>query len=227
MKNQLVISLFLGWLLLGTNTFATPSITKFLRTPTITQFAGGINQPDAHACRLHLEAAKCKLKTMLTEYKHCVQSILGKYPTCRQTLAFFHTTNGGLIKIIRSYQHVDVIFADYGYIADQGTGYFIVTPSGQLLSLPLSFSRKILRRAPGYQAIAKKYPRVNLWSIQGFPTLQKIPPRRYRLIFIQQLKDGCDACALAGTAKVAYDFSNDGKTFYGAKIIDLIPRKQP
>ena len=224
MKNQLVIIFLLGSLLVGASASATPTFTTLLKPPVVTQLVGRINRPALHTCRLHLKAEKCKLKTMLTEYKYCVQSVLGKYHACQQTLAFFHTTNGGLIKTIKTYRHTDVIFANYVYIADQSTGYFIVTPLGQLLSLPLSFPMKTVKQAPGYKVIAKKYPRVNLWGIKSFPTLQRISKNCYQLIFTQQLKDGCNACRLAGTAKVAYDFSADGKTFYGAKIIKLIPK---
>jgi hypothetical protein len=100
----------------------------------------------------------------------------------------------------------------------QSLAFFKKTSGG------IFIAKKTLKKVPGYTTIAKKFPRVDTWQILDFPQAVSISPQRYRLVFTQQLKDGCNACALAGTAKVAYDFSADGKQFFGVSVIRLIPK---
>ncbi len=195
------------------------------QSQSVPNFVAGIDKSAAKICAQEIEKSKCKLESVFTEYKNCVQNVLVRHKTCKQSLTFFKLTDGGVFKQIRTYPNMDVILADYVYIADQGTGYFLVTHSGQFFALPLLISNKQLKAAPNYQSLVKRYPRLNVWQILDFPRGVKLSPNRYRLIFTQQLKDGCNACALAGTAKVAYDFSSDGKQFYGVKILKLIPNK--
>lgn len=95
-------------------------------------------------------------------------------------------------------------------------------PTGQLITFPVLISKKELKSELGYQDIANHDPNISGWQILDFPYAVKLPHHCYRLVFAQQLKDGCNACALAGKARVAYDFSADGKEFYGVKVVKLI-----
>ncbi|WP_304985621.1 hypothetical protein [Coxiella-like endosymbiont] len=147
-----------------------------------------------------------------------------KQPVCQQSLTFFKLTDGGIFKAIRRYNTLDVIHVDYVYIADQGTGYFLVIPTGQLITLLVLISKKELKSAPGYQDITNHYPHVV--GILDFPYAVKLLYHLYRLVSAQQLKDGCNACALAGKARVDYDFSADGKEFYQIKVLKLIPQSK-
>lgn len=192
--------------------------------PMVPQFIGGIDAKTAKICMQHTKQSSCQLKNMLTDYQPCMKKVLLNTPGCQQSLAFFKLTSGGIFHTVKHYRNIDVILADYVYIADQGNGYFLVMKNGQFLALPLNISKKILKAAPGYTPIAKKFRHVGTWQILDFPRAVSVSPQRYRLIFTQQLKDGCNACALAGTAKVAYDFSPDGKQFFGISIIQLIPK---
>ncbi len=194
--------------------------------PIVDSLVGGISHNNALTCRRYVKAAKCNLNDMFNEFRSCVRTALSKHPVCKQSLAFFNLTGGGVIHTIKRYNHsIDVILADYVYIADQGTGYFLTTTSVQYVPLPINFSKSTLKKAPGYQAIAKKYKHVGVWQILDFPKGETLSHHRYRLIFTQQLKDGCNACAIVGTAKVAYDFTNHGKTFDSVKVLKLIPKK--
>lgn len=219
------ITLLLGFIIATNPALALPPIPRLKNYESVQDFVGGINIKDAHICRRYVQAANCSSKTVFSDFKDCVKSVLTKHPVCKQSLAFFHLTGGGVLKSIRRYHNIDVILADYVYIADQGTGYYIVTKSGEYLTLPINLSREALKAARGYNIIVKKYPRVELWQILDFPTAERLPHHRYRLIFTQQLKNGCNACALAGTAKVAYDFTNDGLKFSNVKILRLIPKR--
>ncbi|ABS78048.1 hypothetical protein [Coxiella burnetii] len=203
---------------------AFPFCSAFAQTQTIPDFVGGINRHTAKICTQEIEKSRCKLKDLFTNYKLCVHEVLVQHPQCKQSLTFFNSTEGGIFKKIRSYKNIDIILADYVYIADQGTGYFLVTHSGQFIALPLPITKKQLKTMSNYEVIAKKYPHVNAWQILDFPQEIKLPRNRYRLVFTQQLKDGCNACALAGTVKVAYDFSDDGKHFDGIKVLKLSPQ---
>lgn len=200
------------------------SLTAYSQKQIVRQFVGGIDQQQAKICMQQTKQSPCKLKNMLTDYQPCMKKVLLRTPACQQSLAFFKLTSGGIFHSVRHYQNLDVILADYVYIADQGNGFFLVMKNGQFLALPLNISKKILKAAPGYAAIVKKFPRVDTWQILDFPHVMHVAPHRYRLVFTQQLKDGCNACALAGTAKVAYDFSADGKQFFGVSVIRLIPK---
>lgn len=211
------------YLLISAALLTVLTVPVFAQTKPISAFVGGINHREAKQCIQAIDKSKCKLKDRFPDYKICVRKVLVSNPECRQSLAFFELTGGGIFKEIRRYHQLDVILADYVYIADQGTGYFLVMPNGQFIALPLIISKKALKKASGYQKIANRYPHVGVWQILNFPVAMKLPNNQYRLVFTQQLKDGCNACALAGTAKVAYDFSADGKQFYGVKVLKLIP----
>jgi hypothetical protein len=200
------------------------SLTAYSQKQIIPQFVGGIDQQKAKICMQQTKQSPCKLKNMLADYQACIKKVLLRTPDCQQSLAFFKKTSGGIFNRVRHYQNIDIILADYVYVADQGTGYFLVMKNGQFLALPLNIAKKTLKKVPGYTTIAKKFPRVDTWQILDFPQAVSISPQRYRLVFTQQLKDGCNACALAGTAKVAYDFSADGKQFFGVSVIRLIPK---
>lgn len=208
-----------GLLLIGLQAQALP-----LQKQIVPAFVGGIDQHAATVCRQQIKASPCQLKNLLAAYQQCIKKVLVRTPDCRQSLAFFKLTQGGVFHEVKRYQNTDVILADYVYIADQGDGYFLVMKNGRLLSLPLNIPKKVFRSAPHYAEIAKQYPRVAAWQILGFPEEVKLSANRYRLIFTQQLKDGCNACALAGIAKIGYDFSADGKQFFGVQVIQLIPK---
>ena len=202
-------------------------ITIFSKTEIVPSFVGGIDRSAAEICLKEIDQSQCKLNTQFTEYKHCVKKVLMKNTACKQSLAFFSLTDGGIFKKIRSYQNIDVILADYVYIADQGTGYFLVTKRGEFISLPIPITKKQLKAMPNYSNIAKQYHRVGAWQILNFPDGHPLPDKRYRLVFAQQLKDGCNACAIAGKAEVGYDFSLDGTKFFGIQLLNLYPKQPP
>lgn len=214
------ITILLGFTIITDVVFAFPS----KKYNAVNDFVGGINLRDARICRERMQAAKCNLKTMLNDFKYCVRAVLLKHPVCKQTLVFFNLTSGAVIKSIKRYHNIDAIVANCTYIAEQGRGYFLITKSGQYLTLPMNVSQQVVKKAPGYKAIAKRYPRVGLWQILHFPVGERLSHHRYRLVFTQQLKDGCNACAVAGTAKVAYDFTRNGKKFHSIKILKLTGR---
>lgn len=99
-------------------------------------------------------------------------------------------------------------------------------PTEQLITFPVLISKKELKSASGYQDITNNYPHVGALQILDFPYAVKLPHHRYRLVFSKQLKDGCNAYALASKARVAYDFPADGKKFYGVKVLKLIPQSK-
>lgn len=204
--------------------FSALNIPAFAEIKSTPDFIGGIDHEKAASCVTAINNSKCKSKKLFADYKICVRKLLVREPMCKQSLTFFRLTDGGIFKEIRRYHTLEVIQADYVYIADQGTGYFLVMPTGYLITLPILISKKELKLAPGYKDIASHYPHVGAWQILGFPYAVTLP-HRYRLVFTQQLKDGCNACTLVGQARVAYDFSSDGKVFYGIKVLQLIPCK--
>ena len=216
------------WLIvvIGMVIFSTFILPAFAGIKNVSDFKGSISYENATSCIKVINNSECKLKDLFTDYKICVQNLLMRQPVCRQSLTFFKLTNGGIFKKIIRYNTIDVIQADYVYIADQGIGYFLIMPNGQLITLPISISKKELKLAPGYQDVATHYPHVSVWQILDFPDAVELPHHRYRLVFTQQLKDGCNACTLAGKARIAYDFSTNGKVFYGMKILKLIPRSK-
>ena len=104
--------------------FALPVVTQ---TKTVSDFVGGVNLQDVKTCTQVINQLKCKLKDLFTDYKICVRKVLLSEPGCRQqSLTFFRLTDGGIFKEIRRYDHLDVILADYVYIADWITGYLLM-----------------------------------------------------------------------------------------------------
>ena len=198
------------------------ALTAYAQKRMVPQFLGGIDHPAAKICLQKIKQSSFQLKNQLANYQQCVKSVLSLIPQCQQSFVFFKLTSGGIFNRVRHYKNVDVILADYVYIADQGTGYFLVMKNGQFLALPLNIPKKNFQAAPGYVVLKKKFPHVSAWQILGFPYAVNLSPQRYRLVFRQQLKDGCNACALAGIANVAYDFSTDGKQFYGLRVLKLM-----
>lgn len=185
------------------------------------QFVGGIQEKEATACVKQVQQSQCNLREWFSSYMRCVRQVLKQHDECKQSLLFFKLTHGGVFHRIKDYPNVQVILADYVYIADQGTGYYLITKKGQFFSLPFYIKRKVLKASPGYVELAKKHPRLEAWGILDFPTGYPLP-NGYRLVFEQELKDGCNACAIAGTATVAYDFSKDGE-LRSTKVLSLKP----
>ncbi len=193
---------------------------------TIQTFHGGIHALSAKQCLRKLDHAHCKLNNLSNPRRACIEQILSKTPVCQQTLAFFKLSGGAVFEKIKKYGALTVILANYRYISDQSADFFIVTPAGQFIALPLAIPKNLLIHTKGYAKAEKMYAHITPWQIRQFPRGFHIKHNRYRLIFKQELKNGCNACTRAGNVEIAYDFSKNGSIFYGIHVLklNLIPK---
>ncbi len=201
------------------------TVNAVAKPTTVVDFIGGINSQYMHNCLNKIESSSCKITDVSKNYKNCIHKVMHQHRACQQFLNFFQLTNGGLISKLKQYRNISVIRAEYPYVSEMHHSYFIVTKAGEFLSLPVFIKRKTLREATNYPSLAKQYPQISTWQILGFPSTKKLANGQYRLVFTQQLKNGCSACAISGTAQIAYDFSNNGDKFMGIRLLRLTPRK--
>jgi hypothetical protein len=87
----------------------------------------------------------------------------------------------------------------------------------------LKYLNKIdLLSNPDYHKILYKYTEPLLWPYtDGLVEVEKLPEDAERYVFKFRLLNGCEACPLAGTMTVGYEFNAAGR-FTGVKLIKLV-----
>ena len=111
-----------------------------------------------------------------------------------------------------AYMELPIRYASYG-----GT-FLLVNGDPPLIKVGEAMDRINLRGDP---VLVRKYPKVDFFgSGIDFTKMELLPPGGQRFIFAFDLKDGCNACEVVGTANVAYDFDASGR-FIGTKLLNF------
>lgn len=213
MNKLLLLSITLG---ISVNTYA---------DTVLPEFAGGI-KPDAITSKqlTEEEMNACMDPAKTGDYESCILAVMKKHNASAQAIAFNKYTNGW-INDFKTYGKLTVIVASI-QAADFNTGYFIINDQGAVIDV---YDYAILdqidiNKNPHYKEITQRFPNVRLYPPlhTSFSYVTTSPENTPRVVFTYSLVNGCSACEIVGTAKIGFDFDNDGK-FINAKLIDLIP----
>lgn len=153
----------------------------------------------------------------------CVTAILRRAGATPEALAFTAMLGGeGYLESFRQMGKVDLATVAYPLRANENEGFMLVNGSPPTVQVEdfVHLKHIDIRKDPLYPAIARKFPRVELWGHADFKALQALPGGGQRFIFSFVLLNGCHACEVAGYAQVAFDFSAAGR-FLGTKLLRL------
>ncbi len=200
------------------------SINTYADT-VLPEFAGGI-KPDAIMSKplSKDETNQCMQATNPDDYQSCILTDMQKHNASVQAVAF-NKYSRGWIKDFKTNGKLTVIYATIPG-ADYSDGYFIINDQGAIINVDdyAILSQIDITKNAHYKEIIQHYPSASLWpgNHQSFPDVTTSPENSPRFVFTYSLLNGCHACEIAGTAKIGFDFDNDGE-FINAQLIDLIP----
>ncbi len=127
----------------------------------------------------------------------------------------------GYLESFREMGRVDLASVMIPGRANTNQIYLMVNGTPGLVSTEDHLRQIDLTQDPRYFAIAAKYPKIMLWSGGAvFKQMEGLPGGGQRFIFAYDLKNGCHACEVGGSAYVAFDFDARGK-FLGTKLLHL------
>lgn len=152
------------------------------------------------------------------DFRTCQVKFMQQHGASEQAIAFFNAKSAW-IEDFRRYRNLTVV-KTVVMAADHSDAFFIITSQGVIIDVDdYDLLKTInLNSKPKFKAILKHYPKASLWfGNHRFPTLAG----QTRLIFSYLIKDGCNACAIAGHAWLAFDFDALGN-FKGIKLINLM-----
>ena len=189
------------------------------------EFVGGV-KPDAVMSKplTQNEINQCMQATNPTDYQNCILTTMQKRDASDQAIAF-NKYSRGWIKEFKTDGKLTIIYASIPG-ADYSDGYFIINNQGSIINVDdyAILSEIDISKNPHYKEIIQQFPSASLWpgNHQSFPDMTTSPENSPRLVFTYTLLNGCHACEIAGTAKIAFDFDDDGQ-FLNAQLIDLTP----
>jgi hypothetical protein len=164
-----------------------------------------------------------------TMHKACDKDAPGRFGECfvsqmqkagapEPALAFARRTeNQGYLRDFRDTGKVDVAHAEYPFRANENRVCFLVNGEPPMIDVDdLSLIRAdALAENAAYAALVKRFPNLSIFpglrfgvTAPGAANL-KNGGQRFMLDFL--LHDGCHACTVVGSMKVAYDFDVNGK----------------
>lgn len=159
-----------------------------------------------------------------SNYQQCLLDAMQSKGANDQSIAFLKYASGWITED-QAHGNITIVHA-FIPAADHDDGYFVISNDGTILDVDdATILNDIdITKNTAYQTIIKNYPSATIWpgNHQGFPDVTTSPQNSPRLIFTYTLLNGCHACEIAGTAKIAFDFDDDGR-FLGATLIDLSP----
>ncbi len=151
-------------------------------------------------------------------FGECFVSQMQKAGAPEPALAFARRTgNQGYLRDFRDTGKVDIAHAEYPFRANENRVCFLVNGEPPMIDMDdLSLIRAdALAENATYAALVKRFPNLSIFpglrfgvTAPGAANL-KNGGQRFMLDFL--LRDGCHACAVVGSMKVAYDFDVNGK----------------
>lgn len=179
--------------------------------------SGGLDENILLRCQ-HLVTGMCSKTKDSAQFQTCLMRLKDQ-PLCGQFLSFAKATQLGVhddIDLIKQYPQANLALIHVTYFGANYPGvYYALGTNGNLVDLIFGPQMQTvdISKDVNFPAIIARFPKVQLFSIvDQLPQTQTSPnDRGLRLILRFQLLDGCHACARAGYANVAYDFSESGE----------------
>lgn len=89
--------------------------------------------------------------------------------------------------------------------------YLLVNGASNPVQLYDSARNVNLTNDPLYASLRKTFPKLEIWPMHNFDTMQQLSDGEQRFIFNFILMNGCRACEVAGWSKIAFDFNTEGR----------------
>jgi predicted secreted protein len=135
---------------------------------------------------------------------------------------------------LRGFRHlgrVDVAYIEYVFRANEMEGVLLVNGTTTPIDVDdESFTQDVeLKKNSAYAALAEQYPKISLWpgdrSDSSLPTVTATGWGTQIFLVQYTLRDGCHACAVVGTAMLAFNFDTQGN-FQGARVSKIAAAPQ-
>src|SRR5271156_6488727 len=136
------------------------------------------------------------------------------------------------LRAFRRVERVDVAYIEYAFRANELEGVLLV--NGNPSPIDVDDDRFTvdaeLRKNAAYAALAEQYPRISVWPGDRFddklPTVTSTGWGTKIFLVQYTLRDGCHACAVVGTATLAFNFDTQGN-FQGARVSKVVAAAAP
>jgi predicted secreted protein len=127
------------------------------------------------------------------------------------------------LRAFRRLEKVDVAYIEYAFRANELEGVLLV--NGNPSPIDVDDDRFTIdaemRGNAAYAALAEQYPHISVWPGDRFdsklPTMTSTGWGTQSFLVQYTLRDGCHACAVVGTATLAFNFDTQGN-FQGARV---------
>jgi len=196
---------------------------------TLPEFANGFAIKDFQTCEKNVAAA-CDSATSYDQYQLCLNKITAA-SYCKQFAAlakFVGFSHYNKFDVVNTYNHGKLYLLHLVRMGANYPGdYYIINSQGELVQVTAYSTTKNIdiKSAANYSSIIKDYPQAAIWGIvDELPQFVTLAQGKVRFIVRYEMLNGCHACARAGYANVAFDFSKNGK-FIGTKLIALEKQK--
>jgi predicted secreted protein len=171
-----------------------------------------------------------------THIERCFLNEMKAAGASPEALAFAESLASSLgVVYLRAFRHVervDIAYIEYAFRANEMEGLLLV--NGNPSPIDVDDDRftvdSELRKNAAYAALAEQYPRISVWPGDRFD--DKLPAVTSTgwgtKIFLVQytLRDGCHACAVIGTATLAFNFDTQGN-FQSARVSKIAAAAAP
>jgi len=155
---------------------------------------------------------------------NCVLAFMKKSGASEESMNFVRKIDGeGYLETFEEKGRVDIGHVAFPARANTNEAYVFLNGSPSFISTELGWHALDISRDPNYSKLKKQYPELQVWPAGArFISVGAGSHGGQRFIFSYYLVNGCHACGVDWVARVAFDFSRDGK-FKGIKVLKLIP----
>jgi predicted secreted protein len=162
-------------------------------------------------------------------FGECFTSVMRDSKAPEEAVAFAQRIgNTGYMRGFRETGLVDIAYVAYPFRANENNGCYLVNGAPPVIDVDdFEITRKIdLAKDSLYREIASGFPKVELWPGDRWSADCIVPGTtqdgKQRFLVAYRLLNGCHACELLGSARVAFDFDRNG-TFLGTELLGVEP----
>jgi predicted secreted protein len=171
-----------------------------------------------------------------THMERCFLNEMKSAGASPEALAFAESLAASLgvvyLRALRRLEKVDVAYIEYAFRANELEGVLLV--NGNPSPIDVDDDRFTIdaemRKNAAYAALAEQYPHISLWPGDRFdsklPTMTSTGWGTQSFLVQYTLRDGCHACAVLGTATLAFNFDTQGN-FQGARVSSVAAAAAP
>src|SRR5277367_3313400 len=162
-----------------------------------------------------------------THIERCFLNEMKSAGASPEALAFTESLAGSLgviyLRAFRRVERVDIAYIEYAFRANELEGVLLVNGNPSPIDVDdesFTVDEEMRKNAP-YAALAEQYPHISLWPGDRFddklPTVTSTGWGTKIFLVQYTLRDGCHACAVVGTATLAFNFDTQGN-FQSARV---------